>query len=459
MYSGQKTWKDFYTDLYPQFEGHKFGIMYELREPVLYIRDVALAKRVLVTDFEHFSQSGFIDEGLMEIEANNFGMASTKGDEWKSLKAQLSPAFSRPGLKPIVGHVNAVAKNLIKYLKERTDEEEDLNIDKLIDGFTMDCITRTLFSMEVGAVTNPDNAFSKNAKGLFSMKRFLFCNFCPSLARIFNIGMMTPAATNYLFKVAKDNIEQRKNNKDQVHNDMLGMMLKASKEVKTDLDDNEFGIKGAKKNYMTEEMVARTTLQFFIDGYETVGSNNTLMLAYLAIYPHVQDEAYEEVCNVAAKCENPDEPSYDDISQLYYLEQIMQEAQRVGSIPFTSRLCTKDWPLPGTDIVIPKGMRVNLPISSLHMSPECFEDPEEFKPERFSPENRGNIKSGTYLPFGGGPRACMGKNVATLEAKMLMYHILRNYIIEPSEKLEIPFNFDPDGFNRIKGGCLLKLKK
>ena len=461
LYSGKKTWKDFYTDLYLEYEGHKYAIIYELREPILYIRDIDVAKKVLVSDFEHFAQSGFIDEALMDIEANNFGMASTKGEEWKSLKAQLSPAFSRPGLKPIIGHVNVVAKNLINHLDGcGRNEDEEVNVDQLIDGFTMDCITRTLFSMEIGAVKNPENSFTKNAQNLFSMKRFLFCNLFPALARIFNIGMMNTHATKYLYKVAKDNIEQRNKNKDQVHNDILGLMLKASRDdKKVNLDDNEFGIKGAKKNYMTDEMIARTTLQFFIDGYETVGSNNTLMLCYLAIYPHIQEEAYEEVSNVASKCENPDEPSYEAIGELHYLEQIMKEAQRIGSIPYTSRLCTKDWPLPGTDVIIPKGMRVSVPILGLHMHEDYFEDPDEFKPERFSQANRGKIKSGTYLPFGLGPRACMGMNIATLEAKMIMYHIIRNFVIEPCEKTPIPLVFDPDKFNRVKGGCFLKLKR
>lgn len=209
---------------------------------------------------------------------------------------------------------------------------------------------------------------------------------------------------------------------------------------------------------MTNEMITQTTFHFFMDGYETASASNTLLLYYLAIMPHVQDKAYQEVVKVASQCKTPSEPTNEDIGQLYYLEQIMQEVQRVSAIPYTVRTCTKDWPMPSTDIIIPKDMRVMLPILPMHMDPEYFEDPDEFRPERFSLENRGKIKFGTFLPFGLGPRACIGMNIAILEAKMLLYHILRNYIIEPSKKMGSEMAFDEDTFNGMQGEIILKLK-
>lgn len=79
FYSGQKSWKDFYVDLYHKFQGHKFAIVYELREPILYIKDVELIKRVLVSDYEHFTHNGIISDTLLNIDANNFGLINTKG--------------------------------------------------------------------------------------------------------------------------------------------------------------------------------------------------------------------------------------------------------------------------------------------------------------------------------------------------------------------------------------------
>ena len=210
---------------------------------------------------------------------------------------------------------------------------------------------------------------------------------------------------------------------------------------------------------MTKEILTRTIFQCFADGYETTSASNTLILYYLAIQPHIQEQAYREVSKVASQCKDSNEPTNEDISQLHYLEQIMQEIQRISAMPYTVRTCTKQWPLPGTEIIIPEGMRVMLPMLPMHMDPEFFEDPDEFRPERFGPENRSRIKFGTFLPFGLGPRACIGMNIAILEAKMLMYHVLRNYIIEPSETLGGEMIFDEDTFNGMEGQVVLKLKR
>ena len=105
---------------------------------------------------------------------------------------------------------------------------------------------------------------------------------------------------------------------------------------------------------------------------------------------------------------------------------------------------------------MPKGTKVSVFGEPRHMDPDYHEDPEEFRPERFAPENRGDIKTSAYMTFGFGPRACIGKNLATLEAKVLMYHLLRKYKIELcKEKMKLPMKIDGERFNRIVGGCYL----
>lgn len=85
------------------------------------------------------------------------------------------------------------------------------------------------------------------------------------------------------------------------------------------------------------------------------------------------------------------------------------ECLRMYPIPaWILRVCTETYRIPNTDVVIDKGTKVFTSPWALHKDPRYFADPEKFDPDRFSEENKGNIIPGTYLPFGDGPRSCIG---------------------------------------------------
>ena len=111
-----------------------------------------------------------------------------------------------------------------------------------------------------------------------------------------------------------------------------------------------------------------------------------------------------------------------------------------------------------TDVVIPKGLRVVIPVQALCKDPNYFPDPDKFDPDRHSPENRGQIASGTFLPWGIGPRQCMGMKMAKMETKVVLYHIIKNFVVQPSEKTQVPVKINPNGFARILGGNSLVFK-
>lgn len=78
-------------------------------------------------------------------------------------------------------------------------------------------------------------------------------------------------------------------------------------------------------------------------------------------------------------------------------------------LPFLNRICVNDYRLPNSDIVIENGTKIIFPIQGLHYDPEYFPEPYQFHPERFSAENKAQIPPYTFMPFGDGPRNCIGK--------------------------------------------------
>ncbi len=91
------------------------------------------------------------------------------------------------------------------------------------------------------------------------------------------------------------------------------------------------------------------------------------------------------------------------------------------------------------------------------MDPSLFDDPDTFDPERFSPERKSSIKTGTYMPFGLGPRQCMGMKIARLEMKVFIFNVVRSFRVEPSEKTPVPLVQAKDHIAKVKGGNWLKL--
>ena len=121
-----------------------------------------------------------------------------------------------------------------------------------------------------------------------------------------------------------------------------------------------------------------------------------------------------------AKEEGDIDLSDTDINEMKYLDCIISEAMRMAAISVTSRRVTKPWTIPGTDITIPVGVGVYIPLMSFHRDPEYWENPDEFNPERFNADNKSKIRTGAYAPFGLGPRQCLGNNYAKFTIKIMV---------------------------------------
>ncbi|KAK9873666.1 hypothetical protein WA026_023529 [Henosepilachna vigintioctopunctata] len=145
--------------------------------------------------------------------------------------------------------------------------------------------------------------------------------------------------------------------------------------------------------------------------------------------------------------------SYETIANLAYLDMVVSESLRKWPVAvFTDRMVTKPYTIkPELPDEMPLSLEVGdqviVPIIGLHYDTKYFENPEKFIPERFSPENRKNINPYTYLPFGVGPRNCIGSRFALLEIKAVFFHILSHFEIVPVEKTNIPLQISEKSFN------------
>lgn len=124
------------------------------------------------------------------------------------------------------------------------------------------------------------------------------------------------------------------------------------------------------------------------------------------------------------------------------------------------RECDKAYAVPNTGIVLEKGMIVGIPVMGIHHDPEIYPDPEKFKPERFTKEAIAARHPYAWLPFGKGPRDCIGMRFGMMQTRIGLATLLHNFKLSPSEKTLIPMKFQPSGpVLSPAGGMFLRIEE
>ena len=332
---------------------------------------------------------------------------------------------------------------MVGFLHSQPSEDAEVDVDDMIKRMAINTLGNVGFGMNVNLYKDRNNELKKYADGLLSVTRFLIATFAPFIMRIFRIRIFNPASSDYVEKVVKQNIKLRENeNSDR--KDILGALIKIHKENPKDF---------------TIDIISKTCVQFMADGYITIAESIICVIYMIALRPKIEERLQEEIDRVyESKEDSNGDLTDDDINELNYLDLVFKETMRWCGMA-VPRQCTKAWKVPNSDIVLPVGTICMLPLGALQLDPKYWDDPEEFIPERFSDENKGNIQTGTYAPFGQGPRMCLGNNFARFEAKVSLIYLLRNFSIVGGDKLPKKLEFDPNTFILPKGGLKLKFKK
>ncbi|GFY30160.1 thromboxane-A synthase [Trichonephila clavipes] len=194
----------------------------------------------------------------------------------------------------------------------------------------------------------------------------------------------------------------------------------------------------AKYKKLSENEILAQCVLFFLVGYETTATVLTFLAYCLATNPEWQEKLIQEVDEAFEK---HTEMSYDAVRDMKILDAVLSETLRTHSpLLNAERTAVEDYVLGDTGITVEKGMRINIPVYAMHYDPDFFQDPETFNPERFMDGYEPKHPQYAYLPFGAGPRNCLGMRFALLEIKMCITNILHHFRIKPLPTTEVPLD-------------------
>ena len=440
---------------------------YFLLSPVLFLKDVDLVKQVTVKDFDHF-----VDRNSSTMKEIFFGgktrtddiwrkqMTSAEGDEWKNIRATFTPIFTSGKMKAMMIFIQEGCGNLFNAFDQFASKNEEFELKECLGKFSMDTIASCAFGVDAQSFTNDKSQFVQYALNIFKQDfrqgLLAFLAFLPlghKVMNAFGLSVLRVTETEFFYEAISASLKYRRESKTK-RNDLVDMMLEAIKgelsedhnEAEADQYEKDSKLNHkAEKHNMDELVVVATAIVILVAGYDTTGSTLAYACYYLAKHPEVQDKLRNEIEDIVG--DDPDKMtkfSYDDIQQMHYLDAVISETLRCYTpFPNLQRTCTKTYQIPGTDIVIPKGGEVWINVASIHSDPKHYDSPLEFNPENFSKENMAKRNPYAFLPFGQGPRNCIGMRFALLEAKCALATVVKNFTLLPSGKTKEPIEIDP----------------
>ncbi|XP_014882036.1 cytochrome P450 3A56-like, partial [Poecilia latipinna] len=208
-----------------------------------------------------------------------------------------------------------------------------------------------------------------------------------------------------------------------------------------------------KDKRLSDHEILSQSMIFIFAGYETSSSSLTFLAYNLATNPEIMRKLQEEIDSTFP---NKAPVQYQPLMEMDYLDSVINESLRLFPIAARlERVAKASVEING--LVIPKDMVVLVPTWPLHRDPEIWPEPEKFKPERFSKKNKEDIDPYTYMPFGVGPRNCIGMRFALVVMKLAVVEILQRYSFSVCKETEIPFEMDVQGLLAPKRPIQLKL--
>ncbi|CAI0414609.1 unnamed protein product [Linum tenue] len=343
-----------------------------------------------------------------------FTQNSSSVDESRRMRKLLPQFLKAEALHRYIGIMDSIAE---RHFASGWEKKQEVLVFPLAKNYTFWLACRLFVSVEDPShIAKFAAPFNLVASGIFSVPLDLPGTPFRKAIR----------ASNFIRAELLNIIRQRKvdlgTGKASVTQDILSHMLTISDEA---------------GRFMTELDIADKILGLLIGGHDTASAACTFIVKFLSELPHVYDGVYKEQIEIAKSKRSGELLNWDDIQKMKYSWNVACEVMRLAPpLQGGFREAINDFIFNG--FFIPKGWKVLYwSANSTHKSGQYFSEPEKFDPSRFE---GGGPAPYTFVPFGGGPRMCPGKEYARLEILVFMHHLVKRFRFEkliPDEKIVV----------------------
>ena len=417
-------------------------IIYLGIKPGIVTEDLEIIKSVMVKNFDSFMNRAKLPPLLRK--GNVPDLLQLRDEQWRRVRRILTPTFSTKKLKMMSPLIQESCERLRNKMAAVSNTNSSVDVWQWFGMFTMEVILATAFSRDISVENGQENLLIKAAASIFDTLRrrsglglervamiISHSSWSIPLLRFLARRTREAQSSDYIEETALKLIEDRRNTMattGSTAKDLLQLMLESH-------DENK---QTKSSGYLSNDEIVSAIMTIILAGYETTSNALSYTAYLLALNPTIQDKLIKEINDYYEV--NPDCSLYDAAENIEYVNMVLCESMRIfPPAPRTNRECKHTCAV-ADGLVIEEGCDITFPIFLLHRNPKYWPNPDEFDPERFNPNNAQSYPTFAYLPFGEGPRNCIGKRLALLEAKMTLVAILKELQFRRCADTEIPLS-------------------
>jgi len=370
----------------------------------LLVSDPAGIKHVLLDNVANYPKTA-LDIRILST-AFGDGLLTSDGDKWRAHRRVMSPSFDHRSIASYAPVITAAAAARVEAW-DAMGENAEIDIAHDMVTLTLEVISRAMFSTDSDALQSRlDDTLRKGIAEL----SFGLQHIAPVIGPFLMNRKLARVRANF---EAVDAVMQKlirgREKRAGAPKDLLDRLIAAT--------DSETGFR------MTDEEVRDEVIIIFLAGHDTSALAATYVWYLLSLHPQEEAKLHAELDAVLGGRL----PTSDDLQRLTYTRMVIEEAMRLypPAPALTGRVAREADEICGHPVG--KGMEIAILPWVLHRHRTLWDDPDRFDPERFSPERSATRPRFAYLPFGGGPRICIGAQLAVTEVMLLVATMAQRY--------------------------------